>query len=547
MTLICLALLATFVSSQTKRADQRTQETEKNLTDRLGIMIEDFVDKVTREFYPDENIISVDTIPDIQSKTTRASITFDGNKVIEEDETIRANVVVKAGDLIVYGTVDGDVLVVGGTLYLKDGGRVNGNARVINGNIVKDEGGIVEGYMDKTRASTAGYRFDRGRFNRSDYLLNVPWIDETTNFDNFIYRFNRVEGHFIGLGSEKKYYWDGRRNFSAYGSVGWGAKSHRWRYNLGLGRQFLLNSSSDGGELIEIGGEGHSLTDSRDQWIIGTNENTAASLLLHEDYRDYYGREGFSVHTGYYTRQDFVTAQLSVAYVLDKYTSLEKRTEWSIFGGRKVFRPNPVIDDGRMRSIVVTPGFSTETRTSRGQEGWTIYGTAEFADERYGGDFNFSQAIADIRRYQPLSWYDNFNIRLRVGTSGGKVPAQKTFELGGLSSLHARPYKSEAGNRMILVNAEYIVNGDFLHDLDFWPSELLRHFNFIVLSDAGLMRNVPSEEGWMKGFEDIRFSEFKHDLGVGLSNRSGSFRIGFVWRTDVKSPGRLFFRFERPF
>jgi len=301
------------------------------------------------------------------------------------------------------------------------------------------------------------------------------------------------------------------------------------------------------GELIEIGGEGHSLTDSRDQWIIGTNENTAASLLLHEDYRDYYGREGFSVHTGYYTRQDFITAQLSVAYVLDKYTSLEKRTEWSIFGGRKVFRPNPVIDDGRMRSIVVTPGFSTETRTSRGQEGWTIYGTAEFADERYGGDFNFSQAIADIRRYQPLSWYDNFNIRLRVGTSGGKIPAQKTFELGGLSSLHARPYKSETGNRMILVNAEYIVNGDFLRDLDFWPSGLLRHFNFIVLSDAGLMRSAPSEEGWMKGFEDIRFSEFKHDLGVGLSNRSGSFRIGFVWRTDVKSPGRLFFRFERPF
>jgi hypothetical protein len=233
--------------------------------------------------------------------------------------------------------------------------------------------------------------------------------------------------------------------------------------------------------------------------------------------------------------------------VLDKYTSLEKRTEWSIFGGRKVFRPNPAILDGRMRSFVVSPGFSTTTTTSHGQEGWSIYGTAEFADKRYGGDFTYSQAIADVRRYQPLSRYDNFNVRLRVGTSGGKVPAQKIFEFGGLSSLHARPFKSEAGNRMILANAEYIVNGDFLHDLDFWPSGLLRHLNFIVLSDAGLMRNIPSEEGWTTGFENIRFSEFKHDIGVGLANRSGSFRFGFVWRTDVKSPGRLFFRFERPF
>src|SRR3972149_2072395 len=76
-----------------------------------------------------------------------------------------------------------------------------------------------------------------------------------------------------------------------------------------------------------------------------------------------------------------------------------------------------------MRSFVVSPGFSTTTRTSYGQEGWSLYGTAEFADKRYGGDFTFSQLTADIRRYQPLSRYDNINIRLRAGTSGGKLPA----------------------------------------------------------------------------------------------------------------------------
>jgi len=539
--------LAALALGQTKRADQRTNEAPENFTDRLGTMIEDFVDKVTREFSSEKNLVPADTIPDEQSKSSQASITFDGDKTVEEGETIRANVVVKAGDLTVYGTIDGDVLVVGGTLYVKDGGTIKGNARVINGDIVKHENGVVEGYLDKTRASTAGYRYDRGRFTRSGYRLDANWVDEMTNLDNFIYHYNRVEGHFLGLGSEKKYYWDSYRRFSVYGSVGWGAKSHRWRYNLGLARQFVLHGSSEGGGILEIGGEGHSFTDSKDQWIIGTNENTAAAILIHEDFRDYFGREGFSVHTGYYTRADYITAQLKVAYVLDKYSSLAKQTEWSIFGGKKLFRLNPAIDDGRMRSFVVSPGFSTTTRTSYGQEGWSLYGTAEFADKRYGGDFTFSQLTADIRRYQPLSRYDNINIRLRAGTSGGKLPAQKVFELGGLSSLHGRPFKSEAGNRMILVNAEYIVNGDFLHDLDFWPSGLLRHFNFIVLSDAGFMRNIPREKGWTSGFENIRFSEFKHDIGVGLSNRSGSFRIGYVWRTDVKAPGRLFFRFQRPF
>lgn len=548
-----LVILFATAPGQTKHADYKKNESPDRLTERLETMIEDFINNVTREFSSAGREGWVDTVSspaDLEQdqKGKLANITYDGDKTVEEDETISANVVVKAGDLTVYGVIEGDVLVVGGTLYVKDGGLVRGNARVINGDIVKEEDGTIEGYMDKTRASTAGYRFDRGRFSRSGYRLDVAWVDELTNLDNFIYRFNRVEGHFFGLGSEKKYYWDGYKNFSVYGSVGWGAKSHRWRYNLGLARQFtLFNTSSNGGEILEVGAEGHSLTDTKDQWIIGMSENTAASLLIHEDFRDYFGREGFSFHVGYFTRQDYITAQLKVAYVLDKYTSLEKQTEWSIFGGNKVFRPNPAIHDGRMRSIVVSPGFSTTTRTSYGQEGWSIYGTAEYSSKRYGSEFSFTQMTADLRRYQPLGRYDNINIRLRIGTSGGNVPLQKIFEFGGLSSLRARPFKSEVGNRMILVNAEYIVNGDFLHDLDFWPSWLLRHVNFIVLSDAGLMRNVSPDQGWTKGFDGIHFSEFKHDMGIGLSNRNGSFRIGFVWRTDIKAPGKLFFRFKRPF
>jgi hypothetical protein len=100
---------------------------------------------------------------------------------------------------------------------------------------------------------------------------------------------------------------------------------------------------------------------------------------------------------------------------------------------------------------------------------------------------------------------------------------------------------------MILLNAEYILNADFLHDLDFWPSWLLRHVNFIVMADAGYMRNASPEHGWTEGFEGMRLSDFKNDLGIGFSNRSGSVRVGFAWRTDVKAPARFFFRFNRPF
>src|SRR3989304_5783179 len=85
--------LAALALGQTKRADQRTNEAPENFTDRLGTIIEDFVDKVTREFSSEKTVIPADTIPDEQSKSSQASITFDGDKTVEEGETIRAHVV----------------------------------------------------------------------------------------------------------------------------------------------------------------------------------------------------------------------------------------------------------------------------------------------------------------------------------------------------------------------------------------------------------------------------------------------------------------------
>lgn len=554
LALACSIVSLTVASAQTKRSEYAAPEKEKNFRDRLEMMIEDFVDKVGREFVWRENetdslgtVGSEESLANAQDKSG-STLTFDGNKTIGESETMRANVVVKGGDLTVYGTIEGDALVVGGNLFVKDGGKISGNARVINGEIVKDEEGFIGGSMDMTRASAVGYRQDRRTFGRSSYQLNAQWASETTNLDNFLFRYNRVEGIFLGLGSEKKYYWDGSKRWNAYGSVGWGFKSHRWRYNLGLTRQFALaNDEASSSGLFEIGAEGHSLTDSKDHWIIGLHENTAAALLIHEDFRDYYGREGFALHTAYSMQQGDLNGQLKTEYLIDRYSSLVNRTEWSIFGGNKVFRPNPAVDEGAMRSVLVSGGLSTVTKTSHGQEGWSIYGNAEYARKSWGGIFSFSQLVADIRRYQPIGYYDNFNIRLRVGTSTGTVPFQKVFELGGRSTVHARPFKSEIGNRMILLNAEYIINGDFLHDLDFWPSWLMRGINFLVLADAGLIRSVGPEEKWTGGFEATKLSEFKSDVGFGLANRNGSLRLAFVWRTDVNVPAKFIFRFSRPF
>lgn len=542
-----LLLLAATALGQERPADR-----SGDFGERLAARIEEFIESITGELEgrgPSERR-NEDPADDttLSRRQDLKTVTFDGTTTIEADRVLTSNVVVKGGDLVVYGTIDGDVLVVGGTLYVKDGAVIGGNARIINGEVVREDGGTIAGYIDRTTSGAARHREERSQYRRSSYRLNARWVEEITNLDNFIFRYNRVEGVFLGLGSEKKYYWDGHRQYNTYGSVGWGFKSHTWRGNFGLSRQFAVSRGNGGtSHLFELGAEGHSLTDTKDDWIIRVHENSAAAFLIHEDFRDYFQRNGFSGHVAWYTQGEELTTQLKVEYRADTYASLEKRADWALFGGKKVFRDNPPIDDGSMRSVFGSAGLTTVSKTAYGPEGWSVYASGELARSRFGGDFSFRRVVADVRRFQPLGMYDNLNVRIRVGSSGGILPVQKTFDLGGLGTLNARRFKSETGNRMILGNAEYIINGDFLHDLDFWPSFLLRHFNFIFLADAGWIDTALPSTDWMEGFEKVRLSDFRSDLGVGISNRSGSFRAAVVWRTDVSAPARFIFRFDRPF
>ncbi len=333
-----------------------------NVGERLGNEIEQLVDKITQRWSIQndfEQDVKKDTLPPqsrrspdiIDSETDGNAQTFSGDKIVQESDTINGNIIVKGGNLTVYGVVNGDVLVVGGDLRLKRTGKITGNPRVVDGSILKDEGSVIEGSEEKT-----SYRETRKKFSQSSRTFDVLWRTEQTNWDNYIFRYNRVESIFLGLGTEKKYYWDGEKVWNAYGSIGWGFKSHTWRSNLGLVRQFAL-VSDEGSGIIELGAEGYTLTDTKDQWIISQNENTASALLIHEDFRNYFERKGLTIHTAYYLKHDYWKGELTLAYLADSYDSLTNKVDWALFGGSKKFRANPAIDPGKMRSVMLSGGI----------------------------------------------------------------------------------------------------------------------------------------------------------------------------------------------
>jgi hypothetical protein len=524
-----------------------TADRFERTADDFGNFVENLVEKIGSqvERMAEERSQRVESGNDDEQdkdkiKIPTDAITFNGDTDIAEQDTIQGDLVVKNGALIVRGIVHGDVLVVNGDIELKSTSYVSGNVRAMNGSILKNEGANVEGYTEQS-SSSASKNSRKKKTYRTKYSYSFKpyfWNRENTFDDNFLFRYNRVEGFFFGFGAEKKFYWDGSKAVSGFGSFGYGFASHKWRMQLGLDRQFAGSGSS----LFEIGAEVHSLTDTKDEWIMNLGENNLAALFFREDFRDYYQREGFSAHSAWYTKDGDASSMVDIRFLNDRYATMNKNAEWGVFGGN-VFRSNPAVNIGIMKSVSFSAGFSTVEKYRYRSEGWNVFARAEYGGREVGGDFDFTQTIVDVRRFQPL-WDDNqINIRVRAGALEGTPIIQKLFELGGANTIPAFGFKEFVGNRMVLANLEYQLSGEVIDEIFFWPNSI----NVIAFGDAGAISTVKTHWAVYEGFDAITSNQVKSDLGFALAWHDGDARLGFAWRTDKTAPVSIFFRLNRAF
>ncbi len=69
---------------------------------------------------------------------------------IAEGEEVNVTLVVVDGSLDVWGEVDGDVVLTGGTLRLREGSRIDGEVRLADADVIRN-GGVVTGDIEKLR------------------------------------------------------------------------------------------------------------------------------------------------------------------------------------------------------------------------------------------------------------------------------------------------------------------------------------------------------------------------------------------------------------
>jgi hypothetical protein len=383
-------------------------------------------------------------------------------------------------------------------------------------------------------------RFSRSISQNNNYKYRN--YNKRTSFD---IRYNRVEGLYTGIRVkeevERKRY---PKEYFFYGLYGYSLTMKKFQYKIGVEKGFFDKLR------LAIGGEYHSMVDTPDRWIIGDLENSLAAFLFKEDFQDFYHRLGGS---GYIVQNLSKNLSITAAYQIEQFKPLDKNTNWSILGGKKNFRNNPMMDEGEIRNFTGKVVYDSRNSIKKTSEGWYIQIEAEHAGSDLEGDFNFDRILLDVRRYQPLKYGTSINFRIRIGTSHGTLPWQRSFHLGGISTLRGYSFKEfpctdmqPGGNRMILAQIEYqISNAGFANRRN---TDMFDFFNIFVFFDTGWINKVGYQYRFTEGYKSLTWSKLKSNIGLAFSDQTEDIRFEIIRRTDTgKKPYTFLVRLNRPF
>ncbi len=483
---------------------------------------------------------------------------YQNDLIVNAADTVNHNIFINKGDLLVQGTVNGDIVVLFGDIRIESTARINGNVTAINGKIRQEPASVVTGNQIETNlknlfpAREFGQDYDENILDRylSRYTHPYEGGYNTLRFKSqnkeseLLFRYNRVQGVFLAISIPKQIVRRGG-HLSVHGFVGYGFSDKQARYNVAIDHWLFSPEKFR----FELGAALYDRIESKDAWLISSLENTLAAFLLNDDYLNYYQRKGYEFHV---SQNLFSKFKGTLAYRNDQYLNVVKTTNWALFKDKDRFPENPAIDPGRMRSLYGELCWDSRDNQQMPHAGWLAKLSLESSTQKLKSDFSFNQYILEIRRYQRLGPYERLDIRLKAATAEGTLPLQKRFHLGGISTLRAFNYRSLnanglGGDRMLLLNLEYNINPRLFH----FPLLFGDDFHYIVFFDMGQVWNrqdVSLKDGWNEGFNHLKLKSFASDLGFSLTNSSGRFRMNIAKRLDTGHKAwKVSFRINKPF
>jgi hypothetical protein len=356
------------------------------------------------------------------------------------------------------------------------------------------------------------YRFAPG--DREDWFTPVDGLVPSVAFGGALFDHDRFNHAYVA------------------GHLSYKMASHHAGYAIGVEKPFF------GSTKLFIGGEAYRLTATEDNWRVSSAEATLGAIGPRRSLRDYYQRRGVQIGGALRLHQQ---VELLFAWRGEQHESLSTITEFSVWNNDEAFRPNLTAHTGRLDSIVIggvanSAGFereSLETTYQRHrlegpfgatlpdpaddevQPAWRFDWTSEIASpDRLGGDFDFTRHVVSGRARFPLSPHQEIAARGIVGWSGGILPPQRQFAIGGIGTVHGYEFKEAVGDTLSLANLEYALGGKGMPRL-------------LAFFDVGRVASRFSADArWLRGAGfGFGFGSLRLDFGYPLESGRSAPRI----------------------
>jgi hypothetical protein len=475
-------------------------------------------------------------------------------------ENHQGDVAAYNGPLTITGTVTGELIVVDGNVEFTEGSAVTGDVTLVGGDAIgielADIGGTVTMYSEgfglfrdrEHRVYSVNKRNGR-KYRDDDYRRNWGHSSFTVKTG---WNYNRVEGLPVFFGPTIETAGRNPTRFEAHAI---------WRTEVSspwdtedLGYSLRIEQFLGGHRDLRIGGSLRSVVDPIESWQMNKVEASLAAFVLHDDYRDYFAREGWSGYVRYSPRATGVTA--IVEYRDETHRSQAARDPWTLFDNSESWRLQPLIAEGDIRSIngsieidqrddddFATSGFFLRGEVSRSIDHDLTYSPIIAFPNGAISSFSeqFTSGLIDARIYQRVGYHSTLSFRLLGAGALTDAPLPPQFQraLGGAGSMPGyATFSANCGarntalsttdgdlffpyygcNRTAMFSAEYRGGFDFhWGGLDVWDEEddwdwdLSANPNWVVFFDAA--RGWAHDEAKLRGATD---TETLYDVGAGI-------------------------------
>lgn len=356
-------------------------------------------------------------------------------------EAHEGDVVVFNGPLTLSGSIKGELIVVDGDVDFQEGSSVTGDVTLVGGDANGLENAVIGGtvtmygegfslFKGRDRVLTVNSRTRRvytedyhSRYGHSDFELRTGW------------NYNRVEGLPVHFGPVIE---TAGRNPARFEAMAiWRTEvSSPWDTEE-LGYSVRAEQFLGGRRDFRIGASLQSVIDPIESWQMSKSEASLAAFVLHDDYRDYFKREGWSAYARYAPRGTGFTA--NVEYRDEDHSSEPARDPWTLFDNSDRWRLQPLVGEGSLRSV--TGSFEIDRRNDDdfASSGFLLRAdvTNAIGSRLAGYDDKFTSGLLDARVYQRAGVNATLSFRLlAAGTiTDNALPPQFQHALGGAASL----------------------------------------------------------------------------------------------------------------